>query len=78
MWYLASVVHADHEDVVLTDVQMCSVPFRSCDHDEDGNTHPWIPNKNQNGCQSEIQFLQSDFLKNMEFYHKFRYNNEFI
>ena len=24
------------------------------------------------------QFLKSDFLENMEFYHKFRYSNEFI
>ena len=29
MWYLSAEVHAD---VVIADVQMCLVQYRSCDH----------------------------------------------
>ena len=51
----------------------------SCDHDKDDDASKVTSfNKNQDGCLHEIQFLQSNFLKNTEFYHKFRYNNEFI
>ena len=32
IWYLSSVVHGDHADVVLADIQICLVKFRSCDH----------------------------------------------
>ena len=39
IWHLSIVEHVDHADVVLADVQMCLVQFRSCDHAMQMATH---------------------------------------
>ena len=68
MWYLASVVYADHVDVVLADVQMCSVLFRSCDNKEDDDV-PWLPVliKIKMAARVKSQFCSQIFLKMWNF-----------
>ena len=58
IWHLASVVHADHADVLLMDIQMCSVRFRSCDHYEDDGMHQWIPNKIKMAAKVRLSFCK--------------------
>ena len=56
MWYSVSAVHVD---VVLTDVQMCLVQFRSHDHNEDDNVHTRVPIKMKMAARVKISVLAS-------------------